>query len=135
MKTKRAVMAGILVWTMIFSTFMVLSFIPRIKDSNAQQDSIVLLLLLLYSYLGARFYYRSGSTAHGAQVSGLMIAVMLTLDAIITVPVTEFPKGGGYASFYSAPILWALVLEHLLCTVAYWWIKVRLPRAVSQNAS
>lgn len=121
----RAILSGILVWVLVFSTFTVLSFIPATKDSPTLQNILVSLLLILFSYLGASFYYKGGNKTHGFLVALAMIMTILFLDAIITVPFVVIPQNGSYAAFFTSLILWILVVENILITYLYWRWRVK----------
>lgn len=120
----RAVTSGVMVWIFVFSTFLVLSLIPGISASETWQAVVVCIMLVLYSFLGARYYYRKGAQTNGLVAGLLMAGVILLLDAVITVPLVIYPAGGDHFTFFTSLVLWVLVLEHLLVTFLYWRLKV-----------
>ena len=128
MRTFRSVFSGAIVWTMIFTTFALLGFIPVVKSLPHLQSAIVAGLLLGYSYIGISFYYKKGSSANSLIVGLIMSCTALTLDALITVPFVVIPGNGSYMSFYTNPILWIYVMENMAVVFAYWYLKVK-PKA------
>lgn len=121
MKLVRILKATLIVWVSIFTTFMILG-IAGIKVT--QQNLIVAILTMLYSYLAAAWYYKKGDATHGIIVSLIMTPIILALDALITVPFVMMPINIGYAAFFSDYILWVLVAENILIIYLYWQFKV-----------
>lgn len=125
MKVLRAVVSGILVWSLVFSGFIILSFIPGIKEDETLQGIIAFIFIIPFAYLGTSFYYRNG-TADNALIVGVTMAVTaLLLDMAITVPFVEVPDGGSYSGFFTSPVLWILVTEELVVVFLYRKLKVK----------
>lgn len=116
----RAIIAGAIVWAFVISTFVLLGFLPSVKDSLNLQGTIVGVLIVPFASLGAFLYYRNGNRDKGLPVSILMVATALLLDALVTVPFVEIPNGGSYQSFYSSPVLWILVAINVATVFLYW---------------
>lgn len=122
MKIIRAILSGVITWTLIFVTFMILSFIPVVKDSEVQQYMLFYLLLIPILLVSTRFYYRKEGL-HGLTLGLIMAIVSLALDALITVPYVIIPHGGSYASFFTSPFMIITAVEFLLVTYLIWKSK------------
>ncbi len=121
----RAILAGALVWVFVYMTFMVLAYVPIIKDSMNQQSLIMSILIIPFALLGASIYYKNGNKDNGFIIGIIMVVTALTLDALITVPLVFMPNGGSYQSFYAYPLLWLLVAVNLATVYFYWKLKVK----------
>lgn len=124
MKHFRAISVGTMVWSFIFITFVLLGFIPTIKDSLNLQVLVVGILIMPYALFGASIFYKNGNKENGMKVGVIMAITALILDALITVPLVEIPKGGSYQSFYSFPLLWVLVTINIATVYFYWKLKI-----------
>ncbi len=120
MKYFRAISTGAFVWLLIFTAFAILGFIPLLKDSLNLQALVVGILIVPFAILGTTIYYKNGSRASGMTVGIIMALTALLLDALITVPFVEIPKGGSYLNFFSFPLLWMLVFINI-ATVYFFW--------------
>lgn len=127
MKIGRAILAGGMMWIMVLTSFLMLSFVLGVKESEDRQVAIIAFFLVVYSSLTAAFYYKSGDNTNGALVGVVMSTVALLLDVTITVPFVEIPKGSSYVAFFSNPLLWVLVAENILFVYFYWKWKEVLP--------
>lgn len=125
MNNSRAILSGALTWLFVAIAFSVLGYIPVIKDSLNQQTLIIAVLIVPFAILGASVYYRNGNKGNGVIIGLIMVATALVLDALITVPFIEMPKGGSYKSFYAYPLLWLLVLVNIATVYFYWRLKVK----------
>lgn len=108
----RAMFAGAVVWFLVISAFTILTMIPTL--SSTAQSLIVVLLMTLFSLIGAIVYYRRATGDHGVLVGVCASATALLLDVFVTVPFFEIPNGGSYVQFFTSPILWTLVLINVL---------------------
>ena len=126
MNKLRAIFAGAIVWVFVFIAFMVLAYVPIIKDSMNKQSLIVGILIIPFALLGASIYYKNGNKDNGFIIGTIMVVTALTLDALITVPLVFIPNGGNYQSFYTYPLLWLLVAVNLATVYFYWKLKVKL---------
>ncbi len=124
MKYLRAVFSGSVVWILISITFMILTFIPVIKESLNQQALVVAILIVPYSLFGAYLYYKDGNKHNGLLLGIIMVVVALLLDALITVPFIEIPSGGSYISFYFYPVLWVFVGINIATVYLFWKVKI-----------
>ena len=125
MKITRALLSGAFVWIMIFALFTIMSFIPVIKDSKLQQDMLVFIFLIPFAMAGAAFYYKKGSQTNGLIIGSIMVAISLTLDALITVPYVIVPQGGSYASFFTDPFMAIIGVEFIATVYFYWKVKIK----------
>ena len=125
MKISRVILAGIIVWVLIFVTFIAISAIPVIKNSEMQQYLIIHVLLIPFAAFGAKFYYKIEQKTNGLVIGLLMALTAIVLDAIITVPLVVIPHNGSYLSFFSNPLLWTIFIEFTLIVFFYWKLKVK----------
>lgn len=120
----RAILVGAAIWLFIFVAFAVVDNIPILKGSLNTQATIVALLIVPFAAFGASIYYKNGSQANGLLVGLVMAFTALLLDAFITVPLIELPKGNTYESFFSYPLLWLLVVLNIATVYVYWRSKI-----------
>jgi len=125
MKYFRTIFTGSLVWLMVFTAFAILGFVPIIKESLDLQASIIGILIVPFAIVGASIYYKNGNKENGLTTGIIMALTALILDAIITVPLIEIPKGGSYQSFYSYPLLWVLVMINIATVYFFWKLKIK----------
>ncbi|PRD54652.1 DUF5367 family protein [Sphingobacterium gobiense] len=123
MKHFRAISIGAMVWVFIFLTFAVLEYVPTIKDSLNLQVLAVGILIVPYAIFGASIFYKNGNEEHGMKVGIIMALTALILDAVVTVPFVEIPRGGSYQSFFSFPLLWVLAFINIATVYFYWRLK------------
>lgn len=124
MKLVHILKAALIVWSLVFTTFMILDLA---KLKGTQQNLIAGILTILYAYVAATWYYKKGDTSHGIIIGLLMTPIILILDAIITIPFIMMPVNIGYADFYTDYMLWVLVAENILVSYLYWQFKVKRP--------
>ncbi|MCU0437876.1 MAG: DUF5367 domain-containing protein [Raineya sp.] len=125
MKNFRAILTGALIWLFIFITFAILGYIPTIKDSLNQQTLIVAIFIVPFALFGASIFYKNGNKVHGLISGTIMSVTAIILDALITVPFVEIPKGGSYASFFTFPLFWLLVTINTVTVYLYWFFKIK----------
>jgi uncharacterized protein DUF5367 len=119
MKITKAILSAVIIWTLIFLTFTIMSFIPVIKDSELQQNMLLWLVLVPITMFGVKFYYKRGGTENGITIGLFIIAISFILDAIITVPYVIIPHGGDYYGFFMSPFLWITALEIVFISIVY----------------
>lgn len=125
MKITRALLIGAMIWSVAFTSFSVLYYIPSLAGSINLQGLIVGLILAPAAWIGARIYYAKSTPGNGWLVGATMVSTALMLDALITVPFVSLPMDGmGHLQFFSQPILWALVAMNMMVIAAYWKFKV-----------
>ena len=120
----RAILAGGIVWMMIFGLYTVMSFIPALKASETGQYFVVYGFLVAFVYWGAAFYFSKGGQTNGLLLAGVMITTALVLDAVITLPLVILPAGGSYRGFFLDPMFLLIVAEYALIVFIYWKLKV-----------
>lgn len=108
MKYIRALFSGFLVWLCVSITFYLLENISILKDHFLAQVVIITILIVVYAFAAAKFYYKKTYRTNGLILGILMSGTALLLDVFITVPFIEIPNGRGYQSFFSSPVLWLL---------------------------
>ena len=109
----RATLAGATVWLLVIVTFTLLTYVPGGENSMVLQAGVVTVLMGLYAAAGSFLYYRNVVEDHGLKVGIWASGTALLLDVLITVPFFEIPNGGGYAQFFTAPLLWVLVIVNI----------------------
>lgn len=124
MNIKRAILSGVIIWLQIFVVFAIMSFIPRVKDSELQKNIIIYVLLIPIMIVGLKFYYKKVTETNGLIPGALIALTGLSLDTIITIPAVIIPLGGSYISFYMDPFLWGIVAEMLVVSYLYWKMKI-----------
>lgn len=112
-------------WLLVFVAFAILGHVAMVKDSLDKQALIVGALIVPFAIFGASIYYRTGGKENGMMIGLTMALTALVLDAVITVPLIEIPKGGSYQSFYTYPLLWLLVMLNTVTVYSFWWVKIR----------
>lgn len=121
----RAISTGALIWLFIFITFASLSYVPVIKHSLTQQALIVGVFIIPFALLGASLFYKNGNKLHGLVAGVIMSITAIILDALITVPLVEIPKGGSYESFFTFPLFWLLVAINTVTIYLYWKLSTK----------
>lgn len=125
MNTIRAISAGALIWLFVFTTFIMLRYVPVIKDSLSQQTLIAAIFIIPFALLGASVFYKNGNKINGF-ISGIIMSLTaIILDTLITVPLVEMPKGGSYESFFTFPLFWLLVVINMATVYFYWMLKIK----------
>ncbi len=125
MKTKRAILAGVLVWVLGVGVFTMSYFMPVMDDLDLQSNIALSISLIPFAWIGASIYYRKDNKAHGFKVGFVMVMSAIILDGLITVPFMIIPYGGSYSSFFIAPGFWMIVFEYLIVIILYWRLKVK----------
>ena len=129
MKIFRAILAGTIVWVLIFFTFTTMSFIPVLKDSEVLQFMMLYFIIIPIAILGAKFYYKKGTSTNGLIIGLIIVITALSLDAIITVPFLVIPNNGSYLEFFANPLLLILAIEIIIIVYLYWKLKVKKQHA------
>jgi hypothetical protein len=125
MKTGRAILSGAVIWMLVLILFGVMDAVPVTHHSPLLQALMVCVLMIPFSLLGARIYYRTGNRSSGLSVGFVMVGTALLLDALITVPLVEQPyHNTDHHQFFTNPLLWILVLEDLLVIWLYYKMKI-----------
>jgi hypothetical protein len=125
MKYSRGIFSGFIVWLCVSISFYLLDNILLLKDYFLIQAAIVMVLIVFYAIVGAKFYYQKKYSTNGFALGVLMSGTALFLDVLITVPFVEIPEGRSYESFFTSPILWALATINAFSVYLYWKRKIK----------
>lgn len=120
---KRAALVGALMWLLVFFAFAIVDIIPVFHGSPNTQAMFVALLIMPMAAFAASIYYKNGNCGNGLLLGSIMAITALMLDALITVPLIELPKGNTYGSFFTYPFLWVLVALNIVTIYVYWRIR------------
>lgn len=112
-----AIVSGLLIWALVFSTFVVFDLSGMDMEV---QGILILLLMPVYAFTGSWFLYRKGSALSGWIAGVLVTCTALAMDALVTVPLQEIPRGGSYALFFTNGLLWTLAGLNLTTVWVYW---------------
>lgn len=116
----RAILSGTIAWFCVFITFYILENIPFVQKSSTALAFIATFTIIIYAWFAAMIYYKNANKESGLEAGIIITATALILDAIITVPFIEIPKGSSYQAFFSNPLLWILVIINILTVYVYW---------------
>ena len=107
MNYKRALVTGVMLWMIIFVTVSVLMFLPFLLDKTLIQFAIFWVLLIPAVLLLNKWYFRADppSLKKGLMLGVILLAVLIALDAVITVPL--FVKS--YSVFFGD---WMMCVEY-----------------------
>lgn len=119
----RAILSGIIVWICVVITFYILELLPIIQNSLNLQALIRTILISIYAYIGATFYYKKARKKSGLRVGIIMSVTVILLDLLIFVPLVEIPKGNTYHAFFSNPLLRLLSATNTITVFLYWKLK------------
>lgn len=125
MKYSRGIFSGFIVWLCVSISFYLLGNTPLLKDYFLIQALIVMVLIVFYAIVGAKFYYQKKYNTNGFALGVLMSGTALFLDVLITVPFVEIPEGRSYESFFTSPILWTLAFINAFSVYWYWHRKIK----------
>ena len=102
MRVLRAILAGVLLWVLIFVEISIVQ--KGLQVTGAVASLIHYILLIPIGILCAWVYYCSNKDkTNGFLVGLVMLATGIILDLAITIP---FFLDGDYRGFYSDPFLW-----------------------------
>lgn len=119
----RAILSGTIAWFCVVITFYILENIPFVQKSSIALVLIAAFSIVFYAWFAAVFYYKKADKKFGLQAGIVITATALILDAVITVPFIEIPKGNSYQAFFSNPLLWILAIINILTVYVYWKIN------------
>lgn len=124
MKVKRAILSGIAIWIIAVACYSISFYVPILPDLQQQANTVLFVLVMPLVWFGCAFYYKSGDKTHGIRVGQTMLLTSVALDALITVPFFEIPKGGSHYSFFTAWEFWIIAFEFLLVAAIYWYSRI-----------
>lgn len=116
----RAIISGTIAWLFVIITFYILEHFPYIQKSSIALALTAAFTIVIYAWFAAVFYYKKAEKKHGLQAGIIITATALLLDALITVPFIEIPKGSSYHAFFGNPLLWILVIINVITVFVYW---------------
>jgi hypothetical protein len=120
MKAIRAIIAGLIVWALIFVEWTVLIFVPGLRSLGNWQFIIHYAMLVPITIAGISFYYgKNEKKIHGLYLGAVMLATGLILDALITLPFFVVPQGGSFVGYYMNPLMLIGYLVFLVVAFAY----------------
>ncbi len=119
MNYPRSILAGIIAWLCVVSTFYVLKHIPFFKESTIVQAFIAAFTIIFYAWFAAWFYYKKAAKKSGLLAGIMITGTALVLDVLVTVPFIEIPKGSSYQAFFSNPVLWILAVINTFTVYVY----------------
>ena len=114
MKTRKAILYGILIWGWIIAAYSASSFVTLLDNPVLQEYLALIVSVFLFVTLGSWLYFRKRPEDSGIKVALIMAATTVVLDAIFTVPVFVIPAGGSYQEFFTAPGFWMIISEYVL---------------------
>nr|WP_315151723.1 DUF5367 family protein [uncultured Flavobacterium sp.] len=116
----RAIVSGTIAWFCVVITFYVLENIPIVQKSSTAMAIVAAFTIVFYAWFAAVFYYKKAEKKYGLQAGIVITATALILDALITVPFIEIPKGSSHQAFFSNPLLWILAIINVITVFVYW---------------
>ena len=116
----RAILSGTIAWICVVITFYILENISFVQKSPIVLAIIASFTIVFYAWFAALFYYKKAEKKTGLKTGIVITATALILDALITVPFIEIPKGSSYQAFFSNPLLWILAIINIITVFMYW---------------
>ena len=116
----RAILSGTIAWLCVVVTFYILENIPFVQKSPTALAIIATVTIVFYAWFAAVIYYKKTEKKSGLQAGIVITATALILDALVTVPFIEIPKGNSYQAFFSNPLLWILAIINVITVFVYW---------------
>ncbi len=124
MKIRRAILSATITWLLGVSAYTLSYFMDWMDDKAFQSNLVLVLALIPSTILGAYFYYRKHYDTNGFNLGVIMLITIMTLDALITVPLFIIPEGGNHVTFFVDPWFWLLAIE--LIMVAWLYSRYRV---------
>ena len=124
MKTKRAILLGIVIWIIGVLFYSISFFVPIMENADTQANFVLFIIVMPLVWFGCSFYYKKDPKTHGFKVGQTMLLTAVALDAIITVPILVIPNGGSHYSFFTSLGFWIIAFEFLVIAVLYWYTRV-----------
>ena len=124
MKIKRAIVLGIIIWSIGILLYSLSYYVPILENPETQANLVLFIAVMPLVWIGCKFYYKKDSQTHGYLVGQTLLLTAVALDALITVPFFVIPKGGSHYSFFTDLDFWIIAIEFLLVATLYWYAKV-----------
>lgn len=124
MKTKRAILLGIIIWIIGILFYSISYSVPILEPADTQANIVLFVIVMPLVWLACYFYYKKDNKTHGLKVGQTMLLTAVSLDALITVPLFIMPNGGNHFSFFTSLGFWIIAFEFLLVASLYWYVRV-----------
>lgn len=124
MKIKRAIVLGILIWSIGILLYSLSYYVPILENQETQANIVLFVAVMPLVWLGSKFYYKKDSQTHGYLVGQTFLLTAVALDALITVPFFVIPKGGSHFNFFTGLGFWIIAIEFLVIATLYWHARV-----------
>ena len=132
MKTKRAILIGIIIWIIAIFFYSVSYFTPILSNADTQANVVLFIIVIPLVWKGCFYYYKNNSKTHGLKIGLMMLLTSIALDALITVPVFMIPNGVNHFSFFTTLEFWVIALEFLIVATIYWYTQVNTYKKFSK---
>ncbi|WP_431134690.1 DUF5367 family protein [Psychroserpens mesophilus] len=130
MKTQRAILLGICIWTIAILFYSISYAIPILENLDTQANIVLFVVVIPLVWFGCYLYYKKDNKTHGLKVGQILLIIAAVLDALITVPLFVIPNGGNYYSFFTSLGYWIIAFEFLLVASLYWYVCVQSKRSI-----
>lgn len=127
MKIKRAIVLGIVIWSIGILLYSLSYYVPILENQETQANLVLFVAVMPLVWLGSRLYYKKDNQTHGYLVGQTLLLTAVVLDALITVPLFVIPKGGSHNSFFTGLGFWIIAIEFLVVATLYWYARVYTP--------
>jgi len=124
MKTKRAILLGIVIWIIAVLFYSISYYVPILENADNQADVVLFVAVMPLVWFACFYYYKNDKETHGLKIGQTMLLTGVALDALITVPFIIIPNGGSYYSFFISIGFWIIAFEFLLVASLYWYARV-----------
>ena len=124
MKIKRAIVLGIVIWSIGILLYSISYYIPILENTETQVNLVLLIAVMPLVWLGCNYYHKKDKQTNGYFVGLTFLLTAVALDALITVPFFVIPNGGSHYSFFMDLGFWLIAIEFLVVATLYWYIRV-----------
>ncbi len=133
MKIKRAIIIGIIIWSIGILLYSLSYYVPILENPETQANLVLFVAVMPLVWIGCSFYYKKDSQTHGYLVGQTLLLTAIALDALITVPFLVIPKGGSHYSFFTDIEFWIIAIEFLIVATLYGYARVNTQIKVSNQ--
>ncbi|MFC4636065.1 DUF5367 family protein [Dokdonia ponticola] len=124
MKTKRAILIGILIWMIAILFYSSSYYLPVLENPNTQANVVLFVVVMPLVWMGCSYYYKTENKTHGFIIGQVLLLTAVALDALITVPFFVIPNGGNHYSFFTSIDFWIIAFEFLVVASLYWYTRI-----------
>ena len=124
MKTKRAILIGILIWMIAILFYSISYYLPVLENPNIQANVVLFVVVMPLVWMGCSYYYKTENKTHGFIIGQVLLLTAVALDALITVPFFVIPNGGNHYSFFTSIDFWIIAFEFLVVANLYWYTRI-----------